>query len=364
MTFKIHQLLASAYPFDAITQYSLYLKSTLQSKCMESKIFVPTRNISDKLKSKVIPLNEIHNNISTSDTIMYHYSISSPATQIYKTLNAKKILCYHNITPPEFFLKYSDGFASNLLEGRNELAGLKDITHMAIADSDFNKSELEQMDFKNIYTLPLLLTENFDENLPDKSIVSKMNDGHTNFLFVGRVVPNKNFEGIIKTFAIYHKTINSNSRLTLIGDTNVLPSYYNYLLQLIREYSLQDKVHFTGNVSLNELMAYYKTAHVFLCLSHHEGFCIPVIESMRFKIPVFALSKGAITETLGNSGILIKEENYHKISELINYVLNSPDIQTQIIKKQTERLGFFSKERFDANLKAVLSFLNPKIVQK
>ena len=193
--------------------------------------------------------------------------------------------------------------------------------------------------------------------LPINKIINKHNDT-TNFLCVGRIMPHKKIEDVIKIFSYYNKCINSNSKLFIVGNYLGSEKYYLWLKNIIETTELND-VHFILKASLQELISYYKIADAFVSMSEHEGFGVPLVESMHHKIPIFANSKGAIPEVLGKSGILIEDNDLQLTSELINIVLSDEKIKDGIVNEQNEQLRKFdlkdSQTIFTKHIQSVLT---------
>jgi len=355
MSKRIYQLLADASENDAITNLSLQIKNILSNSKQQSQIYSAGTIINNKLGETISSTKKMRN-LKDTDLLIYHFSIESNATAIFKRSNAIKIIYYHNITPSKYLLSYSDGYASRLRRGRNELQTLSQITDYALADSSFNALELKQLGFKDIKVLPLSIDERYLQTPPSKSIIKQYKKDTEIFLFVGRIVPNKNIEALLQTFYYYCNSINNNSKLIIIGSTDNLPSYYFYLKKIIKSLSLQNKVIFTGKIPLPELLAYYKRANAFLSLSEHEGFCLPLVESMYFNVPVFALDRTAIKETLGGTGVLINKLHYKSIAELMHLVLNNHTLKEQICQAQRRRFHELSYENYQKNLLKELNF--------
>lgn len=358
MTFKIHQLLAGADTGDAITNYAFEIRRTLLESGIESDIFAPAQNICFGVKDRIQTLSEFESKARGNDILLYHFSVASRATDVYVTSRLRKVLCYHNITPEKYFQPYSDSMASLLRDGREELKILLNSSRLAVAVSEFNRKELEQMGCKKSAVMPLAVTREYLETPPSKKTLKRMQDKKTNILFVGRIAPNKRFDDLILTFARYHNSINSDSRLILAGSYSNTLSYYESLKNICRNLNVTDSVVFTGKIPADELVAYYRTAHAFLCLSEHEGFCLPLIESMFFSVPVFALEKASVSETMGNAGVLINKMDYRTIAELINYVISNPEIKNKICERQKNRLEKFSHEVLKDNLQKLINMVN------
>jgi glycosyltransferase involved in cell wall biosynthesis len=292
---------------------------------------------------------------SPENILIIHFSIGygSDLLDFVRSLPDKKILIYHNITPSEFFQDINSEYEYHTKLGRNELHVFKDIVDLALGDSEFNRMELVQLGFQKTGVLPIII--DFDKYYvaDDKAPISKLKDNYINILFVGRVSPNKKFEDIIKCFYYYKNYINANSRLFLVGSYDGMDKYYSKLKDLINKLNLKD-VYFSGHISFEELISYFKLADVFVTMSEHEGFCVPLLESMFFEVPIVAYNSTAIPDTLGDSGILVQEKNYEEIAEMINLVIEDKELKNKIVKRQTERLKDFRKDKIENILKIYL----------
>ena len=153
-------------------------------------------------------------------------------------------------------------------------------------------------------------------------------DGRTNILFVGRVIPNKKIDDLIRVFALYQRLFDRHSRLLLVGDYRGHEKYYDRLQELVRERGAQDVV-FTGPVDDDELRAAYSCADLFLCLSEHEGFCVPLLEAMAFDVPVVAFDTGAVRETLRGGGVLLRDKEPAAVAGLVRRVLTDDALRAR-----------------------------------
>ena len=224
----------------------------------------------------------------------------------------------------------------------------------SLADSKYNAEELMELGYKKIEVLPILISFDDYEKEPKKEIIEKYKDGKKNILFVGRVAPNKMHEDIIKSFYYYKKYINRNSRLILAGNSKGFEKYFELLKKLVDRLELTEDVIFTGHTKFNEILAYYRIADLFLCMSEHEGFCVPLVESMYFKVPILAYNSSAIKGTLNNSGVIVNKKDYFLISELMNLIIENEDINKQIIEKQNQRLKDFETEKIGDRLLKII----------
>lgn len=318
----------------AVTYHKFSRKLGLDSKIAARLI--------DKEDPDVVDLSYL-DTLSRDDTIMYHLCIGTPLNNDICDYECKKVLVYHNITPPEFLEKYDQGLAEACAEGLRQLVMMKPYFQLYLADSEFNKQDLIKAGYEadKIVVIPPLVSRKDLERLPDSYTVNKYGDGWTNILFVGRVSPHKKHEDLIRIFNYYKKNINSKSRLILAG--GVMENYCRHLEKFAKELELEDVI-FTRQISFPQLLALYKTASIFLCTSEHEGYCIPLIEAMVFGIPVIGYNAGAIGDTMGGSGILLEDKSPVLVSKIINELENNEQTREHLLERQNAYLETITEE--------------------
>lgn len=348
---QIHQILPSINIGDAIGNDVLEIKKILDSWGYESLIF--SQHIHPNLAPVAQLYTEYQKFSSPENILIYHLSIGSVISEFVKTLPDKKIIIYHNITPHKYFEGINDTLVQLLKDGRKELAEFAGTVDLALGDSEYNREELEELGFKKTGVLPIIIDFEIYKQEPDKKILKKFNDNYINFLFVGRISPNKKQEDVIKTFYYYNKYINSRSRLFLVGSYNGTEKYHAQLQNLVKQLNLKN-VHIIGQVEFPELLAYYKLADVFLSMSEHEGFCVPLVESMYFGIPIISYSSTAIPYTLDGCGVLFKEKRYEQVAELMNYIIENKGLKARIVERQKKRLQEFDKSMIVKLLKGFI----------
>ena len=114
-------------------------------------------------------------------------------------------------------------------------------------------------------------------------------------------------------------------------------------------------VSFSGHVSLAGLMAYYRRANCYLCLSEHEGFCVPLVESMHFGIPIVAYAAAGVPGTLGEGGLLLDSKEPARVAEAVARVLDDPALSQSMRAAGRARLARFAPERVARDLREVLA---------
>jgi glycosyltransferase involved in cell wall biosynthesis len=335
---QIHQFLPVLDGGDAVGNHALALRRALRREGHTSEIYV--WRAGKGLKRECHPYQEHASVRSPNNVAILHFSIGSPLSAYVGGLPDKKIMIYHNVTPKEYFVGVSEQVYYIAKAGRKELASLAGVMDLCICDSDFNRKDLLQLGYENVDVVPLLLDFSLLDVQPDPKVLSRYKDGSTNLLFVGRITPNKKQEDIIRVFSYYRKFINPRSRLFLVGTERQTPRYRVILEGLVQRLGVQDVV-FTGEVTQAQLVAYYKAADAFVCMSEHEGFCVPLVEAMQFGLPIVAFDAGAVAETLAGSGILVLEKDHQAIAEMIDLLLSDEGLRSSILKDQEKRLRRF-----------------------
>jgi glycosyltransferase involved in cell wall biosynthesis len=340
---EIHQTLPTMDVADAIGNYVLNIRRILKENGFESEIYA------ENIHKDTEQIKNYKQLYKTKGLLIHHLSIGSEVNDFVNSLPNKKILIYHGITPPQYFRGYNDHIAYLCETGLNQIKSFKNNVVLAIADSEYSRKELEQFGFNRTDVIPPI--PDFDKFKKfNKDIYERLNDGKTNILFVGRVIPFKKFEDVIKVFYYYNNYTNPNSRLILVGSHVGMDLYYNRLINLIKNLKIDGKVIFTGKVSDADLSAYYRVSTNFLGMSDWESFCVPLVESMFFKIPIIAYNSAAVPYTLGKSGVLVNKKNYEEIAELINIINSDKSTRNRIIESQNKRLKDFEPKKIKAKL--------------
>jgi glycosyltransferase involved in cell wall biosynthesis len=353
---KVTQLLPSVHSGDAVGDSAYEIHKALIERGVESVIMGV--NIDDHLKDRTVDFKKFAQ-YDTPETIhIYHFAVPSPITYVFKVAKGRKVVIYHNITPPHFFERFSAELVAITTTGRHEIQLLADATDLGLADSEFNRLELEQYGFKRTGVLPILLDFSKYTLPADEQVLAQYHDDNVNLLFVGRITPNKKQEDVIKAFYVYKRFVNPNSRLLLVGKYNENEQYLRFLREFMAELGVED-VHFSGHVTQPQLNAYYQAADVLLCLSEHEGFFVPAVESFYFQAPVLAYNCTAVPYTLGDAGILINEKRYADIAEMIGCLVDNQTFRETILKGQTARLDYFQKDKILTTLFDYLERIRP-----
>ena len=350
---RVNQLLPTLWIEDAIGEEVVALKKLLRSWGLEAEIFAERWH--PALAGQARSYSECRADHETGS--IYHYSCAhAEMSQLFLDMPGKKVLLYHNITPHQFFAGINPGFYELTKNGRASLGMFRDRVDLALGDSAYNCAELAALGYRQPRVLPILLDlQKFADTPPCPWTRQPFEDGWTNFLFVGRFVPNKRQEDVVRAFAHYNRYVDRHSRLFLVGKWMGLDNYLARLRQVIRSLEVEEQVFLTGEVTFPQLLAYYKMAHVFLCMSEHEGFCVPLVEAMLNDVPVLAYAAAAVPDTLGRAGVQVHEKDFPVIAEWAALLTGDDEFRRRVVAGQRARAQDFRPEIVGGRLRTYLS---------
>ncbi len=348
---EINQLLAGFARDDAISNYARRLRRVFESWGFRSRIFVDSPYLEPALAGEATPFGE---EPGGEQILIYHFSIGSPATDYYLSAPGKRVVIYHNITPPEFYYPFAPDVAATLAAGQDQLARLAEATDLALADSEYNRLELEATGFRESSVLPLSLDPPGLEVKPAKKILRRLGTRRDHLLFVGRIAPNKKFEDLWRTFQFYTEHCRPGAKLVLVGKFKPTDGYYCYLRSLMTGAAFKNVV-FLGQATQGEMIASYRRAGVFLSMSEHEGFGLPLLEAMYLGVPVLAHAAAAIPETMGGAGLLFTEKDYPAVAEMAALLVEDGSFRRAILEGQRRRIERFLSVSTEDILRKLLS---------
>lgn len=326
---------------DAVGNHIMTMYRETKKRGIETYIYAD--QIDTRLKDYVSKVSEYQN--EEQDIILYHFSVGSPLNREVVNYKGKIIFNYHNITPPEFFKGYSHMYYDACKSAYDDFYYLADKVKYVVGDSKYNIDEMKKNGYKSVMTnIPINIQFNDYDIQKNQQLFDSLKDGYKNIVFVGRVAPNKRQEKIIEDFFCYNENFNKNSRLIIVGNYKGMEKYYFRLQKFIKKNHIKNVI-FTGHISFQDIITYYHAADLFVCESKHEGFCVPLVEAMYFRVPIIAFKSSAIEETLGKAGILHEFEDSSKTAVLMNEVLTNKELYKAIQVNQEEELKRFATER-------------------
>jgi glycosyltransferase involved in cell wall biosynthesis len=350
------QVLPSFSKYDAIGNNVRYIDNLLREKRCVSYVSAIDGNACDSL---TLPLASLKGFIDTqNDIIIFHMAIGNEKTSFIANLKAyRKIMIFHNITPPSYFYPDNVRAAELCALGEKQLREIRSCFDISIADSDFNAKVLKKCGYSEVFTVPLPIgITYYDSVCPDVGFLCKYYDNKPNILFVGRGTPNKCQHDVVMAFVAFRRYFPA-SRLLLAGGWYEGGTYRNVVEQIIRETGLSEDVELLSSVTDAELKALYLSSHLFLCMSEHEGFCVPLLEAMYFGVPILAFAAAAVPETLGGSGVLFYEKDYEAVAQVMVELVTNSSVREKVISSQKSRVLDFEFSKFSEILLSYLGVM-------
>jgi L-malate glycosyltransferase len=333
---RVHQILATLGYGDAIGNEVLGIRRALRAAGFQSDIIVETAD--PRLEDLTVDYRDVVSDAGEDDLLIHHFSLGSRASRTAFALPSRMILVYHNITPPEYFIGVHDQLVRQCFHGRRELLPYRSRCELALGDSEFNRQELESLGFPRTAVLPVVPDFTHLQARPDPRIYEAYDDEWTNVLFVGRVIPNKRPDNLIRFVHAYKTLYNRKCRLLLAGAYGGFDTYLVQLHALVAALGVED-VHILGQVTNEELTALYEVADLFLCASEHEGFCVPIVEAFYKRVPVLALAATAVPATMDGAGVLYGAADPRTVAGLMHGVLSNGEIADEIVAGQDAALA-------------------------
>jgi L-malate glycosyltransferase len=340
---NVHQILSGAGPHDAITSEALEFRDRFRDWGWGGADYAD--QIAPGVNGGITPLGGLR--VAAEDLLLLHHSARTPKLDQLLALPNRKLLLYHNVTPAEWLWDHAPIVAAYCHVGRDQLEELVRGVDVAAADSSFNAAELRALGARQTEVIPLLIDL---RRLGPPS--AEPPPRPPTILFVGRITPNKRQDEVIRAFALYRRHRAPDARLVLVGEP-VTSGYADHIRALADELA-PGAVTIERGLTPLELGDRYRAAHAFLCLSEHEGFCIPLIEAFHFGIPVIARPEGAIPETVGDAALLTDDPDLAVVAELLHLAVSDAALRAELDRRGEARVAAFGPELVAERLRAAV----------
>jgi glycosyltransferase involved in cell wall biosynthesis len=340
----VHQLLSSASEHDAVTHEAAEFRKLF------SRWGWAGRDHAARIgrgSSNIQPIGGL--DAAPDDVLLLHHSASMPNLQALLALPNPKLLVYHNITPADYLWDHAPSIAGHCALGRAQLPDLVRAVDVAAAHSAFNARELTALGAQATTVIPVFV----DLSRLGRSEGSRQERTITpSILFVGRLSPHKRQDELIRVFALYRRQHAPDAGLVLVGAP--LAASYTEALNRLAQESAPGAVTIESHLSSGALGERYRSASAFVCLSEHEGFCVPLLEAFQAEIPVIARPSGAIPEVTGDAAILVPDRDPSVIAELIDLVVSNGELRAELARRGLARLEVFSREPMETALRETI----------
>lgn len=339
-----HQVLPIAEP-GAVTAHALALRDALRRAGHDSEIFAPLLHPASSQWS-VYGLDDHRRFARPDDRIVYQLAIGSHAADFVLARAEPLVVNSHNLTPPRWFSGWDEVAAHGVAWGRGQMHSLASRASLGVGVSRFNEAELVEAGFVRTVTVPYLLDLDAFAVEPDAALLERLEATRhaSEWLFVGRLAPNKAQHDLVKAFHAFRRTVEPDARLHLVGG-GTEGTYGDALQAFVGALGLDDRVVCTGAVPPTHLAAHYAAADVFVSASEHEGFCVPLLEAWYHRLPVVAYRAAAVPETLADAGLLLDCKDAATVAAAVARVTRDGTLRDRLVATGTARLA-----RFDVSI--------------
>jgi glycosyltransferase involved in cell wall biosynthesis len=359
---RIAVLSPSLTTADAVSNDVIGMYEVLKKRRYDVRIYSETQALNGY---KVYPVSKLKSFLhNKSDIFIYHYSVGwARGLELLRELDCRRVIKYHNVTPPHFFNGFSASDEHLCVTGREQLKEIISAgCELYLSASPYSMEELIAEGAgaeKSFVVPPFHHVDRLHSIKADAGVLERYADGSVNILMVGRVAPHKGHIALLEAFATYYYHYNRNSRLLIVGKGGEgLSPYAALLRRAVESLGLERAVVFTGGVSDETLKAYYMVADAFVITSEHEGFCVPLVEAMAMKLPIMAYASTAIPGTVADAGLVWRERDPYLLAESLDLLVKDKTVSGALRVKGRRRYEeMYTNEKIEAEFLSALSGL-------
>jgi glycosyltransferase involved in cell wall biosynthesis len=333
---RVHQVLSGAGPVDAVTTQALAYRRAFSRWGMEGGVHAAA--IEPAVRAQVEPLARLA--AAAGDVLLFHYSAYAPRLEPLLEWPQRKLLVYHNVTPAEWLWEHQPHVATLCALGRDHLPRWAQGVDVAAAVSEYNARELREAGARETRVVPILMER-------DGRTPARRTGGPPRILSVGRLAPHKRPELVLRAFELYRGANAPDARLDMVGEA-LSPAYERSLRELAGE-----GVTLHGRLPQAELDKLWDGADVFLTLSAHEGFCVPLLEAFHAEVPVIASPSGGMPEVAADAA-LWADDDPAVVAELINLAVRDDELRTELVDRGNARAAAYEYDVVVSKLRAVV----------
>jgi L-malate glycosyltransferase len=337
----VHQFVPTLNPHDATGTHTLMMRDVLRAAGWRSEIFAEA--IHDDLASEAYKHWMYPEHAAKGDVAIYQFTTSSAVAGYLAERPMPLIIDFHNITGPEFFAGWEPHSVERAAKAFEELQQLAPRAVLGMAVSTYNEVSLRRAGCRRTAVVPVLADYRRVVDAPDPRVAAELHHakekagGGTDVLFVGRVVPSKAQHELVKALWAYRRLYDGRARLHIVGGTTSF-RYLEAVRSLVNDLGLSESVRLVGEVSDASLAAYYGAADVYLSLSEHEGFGVPLLEAMAAGVPVVARGAGAIPETVGDAALVLRSSDPAYVAAALQRVCTDEPLRSFLVASGRTRL--------------------------
>ena len=265
--------------------------------------------------------------------MLYQCSTGAPIADVLADRDGPLIVDYHNITPARLFEAWEPRIARELDDGTSASRAARracGARHRRLgvqpgrARSDGLPGDRGRSGARR------RRRRSTARSIAARSTRLTATKRGSEWLFVGRVAPNKAQHDVLRAFALYRRCYDPHAHAVARRGVVVAALLACAAARPSMRLGLATPCGMPGSVSDSVLAAHYRAADVFVCLSDHEGFCVPLLEAMHHRVPIVAFAPSAVPETLGDAGLCLPDKAPAAVAEAVSVVLSDPALRAQL----------------------------------
>jgi glycosyltransferase involved in cell wall biosynthesis len=340
----VHLFVPVLHRHDAVGEHTRVLRDRLRAAGIPSRIYIerPDPRTSDETSH----FRDYDSEARDGDVLVYEVATASKMADWLVGRPEPLVLNYHSITPPDFFRPWNNDITRGQVEAEAQLQFLAPRAALGVAVSRFDADELIRAGCQHTEVVPVANVAVPPTEADAAALVRlrRRPGSGPQWLSVGRLAPNKSHERAIVALLAARSSSQPEARLTVVG----APTERHYAAAVVRftaELGLGSAVDIVSGLSDTELAAHYRAADVFVMLSEHEGFGVPLIEAMSQGLPIVAYRAGAVAETVGDAAVLIDDTSPHQVARAVEELLADAAQQEQLVESGRRRVAELGLDR-------------------
>jgi glycosyltransferase involved in cell wall biosynthesis len=342
----IHQFVSSLHAGDGIGNGTRFIDRLLRQAGIPGRIYYLDAPPSTRHQGHHWRYYRKHK----QQVLLIHHGIANPIAPALSKLPDQRFMVFHNITPGHFFAA-DDPIQAALQAGWQQVEDWTTWLTGAIADSEQNLQQLLNFghQVERCATIPLLVDlSQMGQSRPEWAYRQET----LSLLFVGRIMVHKNQIGLVDMLYYLRRMLNRDVHLTLVGGVTD-PGYADALTNRIQQLQLAEAVTVTGKVDDATLARLYQQADIFVSLSHHEGFGMPLIEAMAHQLTVVAYhhADSNVQHTLGRGGLLLDQDDPKLCAATLAELIVNPRVRGQLIANAWQHIQQFEPQHLYQQLR-------------
>lgn len=343
----VHQLLPVFSVGDAIGSAVVRTRQVLRRLGFTSEVYA---ELWDERLAGTRPAERIVDDVGPDDAVLYHLSIGAASARLVEQVRGRRVVVYHNVTPPAYYRSVNPRVTFWLERGREDLARLVPVVDEVIGVSEYNLGDVLPLGPRRVAVVPVPLDLERLRPRPSQPSAPPL------LLFVGRLAPNKRVEELVRVLAALRATAIPDAQLALVGGSEDTETYVAAVRSFADTLGVAAAVDLSGRRRSDaEVGELYARASVYVCASEHEGFCVPLLEAMAFDVPVVALAAGAVPETVGDAALLLGHRDPLVWAAVVARVIEDPQLRARMVAAGRRRLTHFTPAAVERRLAEALA---------